>query len=191
MSRFMSHHAKTTQNATSATCDTDNLLLREKIQIMPIVSQIVSKTERYFNIILPYLYIADMSFMSPLYVCTRDFRNELTYLCETLKFFKGRPTIQHQVMQKKTLCLLGRLLAMEEALWNQLAENPRSNELQNKYRLVRKIKRNLEEQGRGFLKSKVHYDKMAEAVLKSVKQESYVNLHKKVMEVVFGRGSQT
>ena len=84
-------------------------------------------------------------------------------------------------MKKSALRLLGRLLAMEEELWNQLAENPHSQELRNKYRLVRKIKKGLEEKSRGFLKTKVPYTQMAETILEFAKEENYEDLHKRVI----------
>lgn len=110
----------------------------------------------------------------------------MIYAQKNLKFFKGRPTIQHHFQMKKSvLVLLGKLLVMEMDLWNQISDNPRNEEIQKKYWLVKKIKKNLEEKSRGFLRSKVPYEKMAEIVLEFVNKESYANLHKKIMDTVF------
>ena len=107
-------------------------------------------------------------------------------------FFKGRPTSQHQLkMEKSTLRLLGRLLVIEEELWNQISDYPHVEEWQNKYLLVRKIKKNLEEQKRGFLKSKIPYQEMAEVALEFVESENYRDLHKRVMGIVFERNCPT
>jgi len=72
---------------------------------------------------------------------------------------------------------------VEEELWNHIAENPHHQEWKNKYQLVRKIKKNLEEQKRGFLKSKVPYSEMAEAVLEFVESENYQDLHKRITTI--------
>jgi hypothetical protein len=71
-------------------------------------------------------------------------------------------------MNKRDLKRLGALWQLETTLHDDWVDSGYSEELKSKIEVVHKIKKQLEEQKRGFLKSKVPYAKMADFVVDNV-----------------------
>lgn len=71
-------------------------------------------------------------------------------------------------MNKRDLKRLGALWKLENMLHNEWVDAGYTEELRSKIEVVHKIKKQLEEQKRGFLKSKVPYARMADFVVDNI-----------------------
>lgn len=90
-------------------------------------------------------------------------------------------------MTKRILILLGKLEDCKLRYYNRWIDEGYSEELYRKLRLISKISSQLEEQQRGFLKSKIAYDRCAEWLIGNTEQLSYQKLHQGIMEIVFSK----
>lgn len=90
-------------------------------------------------------------------------------------------------MTKRILTLLGKLENYKLRCYNLWIDNGYSEELYKKLRLISKISLQLHEQKRGFLKSKIAYDKCAEWLINNMEKLSYQELHQGIMEIVFSK----
>ena len=71
-------------------------------------------------------------------------------------------------MRKTTLVQLGKLCQEIDKTYNAFAKSHfEDEELKSKLSLLEKVKRNLEEQSRGFLKSKISYTKWSDYLLEN------------------------
>ena len=86
-------------------------------------------------------------------------------------------------MNKRTLRRLGALWRIEIALYNLSVVATSTTEDMNKYKLVRKVKKQLEEQQRGFLKSLVPYSKMADYITENIEDMNYDILLKEITHI--------
>ena len=90
-------------------------------------------------------------------------------------------------MNKKTLILLWKLNSLYESIWNEWVLTKKDSfefdECVNKMKLVNKIKKNIEEQERGFLKSKIKYSKWWEYLLENIQNE-YSKVHNGISGVL-------
>lgn len=90
-------------------------------------------------------------------------------------------------MNKKTLILLWKLNSLYESIWNEWVLTKKDSfefgECVNKMKLVNKIKKNIEEQERGFLKSKIKYSKWWEYLLENIQNE-YSKVHNGISSVL-------
>jgi hypothetical protein len=90
-------------------------------------------------------------------------------------------------MNKQTLTRLGKLWQLESKLYNDSLKDPLNDDLKKKHTLVKKVKKNLEEQKRGFLKSKIPYSEMADYIVTNIHNMSFSNLHKNVCTIALKR----
>ena len=87
-------------------------------------------------------------------------------------------------MKKEVLIQLGKLTNICELTHNEWVDSGHTNEEHLlKIQLFKKVQKQLEEQNRGFLKSKVTYFTISEYLIENYKL-SYSELHKKVIELV-------
>lgn len=71
-------------------------------------------------------------------------------------------------MNKRDLKRLGALWKLENTLHNDWVDAGYTEELQGKIEVVHKIKKQLEEQKRGFLKTKIPYAHMADFIVDNI-----------------------
>jgi hypothetical protein len=71
-------------------------------------------------------------------------------------------------MNKRDLKRLGALWKLENTLHNEWVDAGYTEELQSKIEVVHKVKKQLEEQKRGFLKSKIPYALMADFIVDNI-----------------------
>jgi len=90
-------------------------------------------------------------------------------------------------MNKKTLILICNLNQLYDSIWNIWRNTKKDsfefNELNSKMKLIWVITKNIEEQQRWFLKSKVDYISGWEYILKNF-WKKFEDLHKEVSEIL-------
>lgn len=86
-------------------------------------------------------------------------------------------------MNKSDLKRLGSLWKLQEKLHNEWVDSGYSEELCTKINMVKKIKKQLEEQKRGFLKSKVPYYKMADFLVDNALMLSTLRLQEGLISI--------
>ncbi len=86
-------------------------------------------------------------------------------------------------MNKKSLKRLGKLWEIETNIYNSCQSVALVGESLNKYKLVRKVKKQLEEQQRGFLKSTIPYGGMADFIIYNIENMNYDTLLKEITHI--------
>lgn len=86
-------------------------------------------------------------------------------------------------MNKRTLVRLGKLWKIETKIYNSCKSVALVGDSLDKYKLVRKIKKQLEEQKRGFLKSDIPYGEMADSIIKNIEDMNYDSLLKEITHI--------
>jgi len=88
-------------------------------------------------------------------------------------------------MNKKTIQLIWDLNSLYDTLFNSWSNHKWDEiiEIQNKLKLIKNISKNLEEQKRWFLKSKLDYSKSWFYILDNI-SKNYVDLHKWVTSIL-------
>ena len=83
-------------------------------------------------------------------------------------------------MNKQTLILIWELNHLYDSVWNKwvLTESDSLEyfECVNKMKLIKTVSKNIEEQSRGFMKSKIDYVKWGEFILENFEKE-YLEVH--------------
>ena len=87
-------------------------------------------------------------------------------------------------MTKSTLKRLGQLWKIKCTIRNLQVDEPQEEEWHQKHKLVTHVKKQLEEQKRGFLKSKVNYSLIADFIIESWDTQSYQALHLGIKDIV-------
>lgn len=85
-------------------------------------------------------------------------------------------------MNKRDLKRLGSLWKLENKLYNDWVDAGYTEELKDKIEVVRKVKKQLEEQKRGFLKTKIPYAQMADFIVDNISL-STLELKKGLMDL--------
>ena len=92
-------------------------------------------------------------------------------------------------MNKRDLKRLGKLWEIESGIYGSC--KVLCGDSLNKYKLVHKIKKQLEEQKRGFLKSKIPYGAMADFIIENIERMNYGNLLKGITHIALNSAQPT
>ena len=87
-------------------------------------------------------------------------------------------------MNKSTLKQLGQLHEIKRILHNQAVDSSFQGDPVQKLNLVVKVAKQLEEQKRGFSKSKINYAEMANTIIKHYAEVDYLTLMKLITKVM-------
>ncbi|MBT4384127.1 hypothetical protein HOD30_00070 [Candidatus Peregrinibacteria bacterium] len=90
-------------------------------------------------------------------------------------------------MNKPTLKRLGQLWRIQEELHNLWVQKNYDNETAHKIKLVTKVKKNLEEQKRGFMSKRVSYSKIADFIILHYEELGAQALHDGIVALVIAR----
>jgi hypothetical protein len=86
-------------------------------------------------------------------------------------------------MDKENLSRVGKLWRIESKIYNSCQAVALFGDSLNKYKLVCKIKKQLEEQKRGLLKSDIPYGEMADFIIENIDHMKYDTLLKEITHI--------
>lgn len=111
-----------------------------------------------------------------------------SYILTGKRVFQEIPT-NYGIMNKKTLILIWKLNNLYDTVWKMWVSTEvdsfEYNECVSKMKLIRTVSKNIEEQSRGFLKSKIDYPKWWDFIIQNI-QKDYSEVHSGVTNILLG-----